>query len=320
MPDADAGRDAQPLAPTAVVLTGPPPRLRARRSPWRNPRLRTRTLLRGSSRKEIMACLNQCSASTGRIAGYDAANHSAGARCIGRSTSTLGRVSLMSVRMRAVLVGAILALVVAPAAEAAKSKKKLGDFRLVSLKVSKKTVTAGSTVVASGRVAEPQGPPRPDRAVTYSLRKGKTSKSGRRLGVRQHQAHEGRQVPQVLRAPARRLHGEAGHVLPDRLRPPRQRHAQGRVRPQAAQGQGQAAARPARRRPSTRATPRASSATRSRPPGMLNHLKALQRDRRRATAATAPPASRATAPRVQYVLDAAARRGLQPDDAGRSTS
>ena len=63
----------------------------------------------------------------------------------------------MSVRMRAVLLGAILALVVAPAAEAAKSKKKLGDFRMVSLKVSKKTVEAGSTVVASGRVQNRKG-------------------------------------------------------------------------------------------------------------------------------------------------------------------
>jgi hypothetical protein len=43
--------------------------------------------------------------------------------------------------MRAVLFGAILALVVAPAAEAAKSKK-LGDFRMVSLKVSKSAEVA----------------------------------------------------------------------------------------------------------------------------------------------------------------------------------
>jgi Zn-dependent M28 family amino/carboxypeptidase len=88
----------------------------------------------------------------------------------------------MSVRMRAAFVGAILTLVLAPAAEAAKSKKKLGDFRLVSLKVSKKTVTAGSTVVASGRVQNRKGRRAQTARVTYTLRKGKKAKSGRRLG------------------------------------------------------------------------------------------------------------------------------------------
>ncbi len=85
--------------------------------------------------------------------------------------------------MRAVLFGAILALVVAPAAEAAKSKRKLGDFRMVSLKVSKKTVTAGSTVVASGRVQNRKGRRAQTARVTYSLRTGKRSKTGRRLGA-----------------------------------------------------------------------------------------------------------------------------------------
>jgi Zn-dependent M28 family amino/carboxypeptidase len=85
--------------------------------------------------------------------------------------------------MRAAFVGAILALVLAPAADAAKSKKKLGDFRMVSLKVSKKTVTAGSTVVASGRVQNRKGRRAQTARVTYTLRKSRKAKSGRRLGA-----------------------------------------------------------------------------------------------------------------------------------------
>src|SRR4051794_30015770 len=97
---------------------------------------------------------------------------------------SLGRDLIdMSVRMRAALVGAILALVAAPAADAAKGQKKLGDFRIASLKVSKKSVQAGSTVVASGRVQNRKGRRAQTARMTYTLRSSKKAKSGRRLGA-----------------------------------------------------------------------------------------------------------------------------------------
>ncbi len=74
----------------------------------------------------------------------------------------------MSVRMRAVLVGAILALVVAPAADAA--KKKSSAFKLSSVKVSKTTVTAGDKVKVSGKAANRKGRKAGKATVTYSLR------------------------------------------------------------------------------------------------------------------------------------------------------
>ena len=122
--------------------------------------------------------------------------------------------------------------------------------------------------------AEPQGPSRPDRADHLLAAQGQEVQDRPPARRRQRQAHEGRQVPLLLRAPARRLLGQAGHVLPDRLRPPRQRHAQGRVRPQAAEGGAKRP--PARRLPvDTRNTSRklrdAITAA-----GMLDHLKALQ--------------------------------------------
>ena len=70
-----------------------------------------------------------------------------------------------------------------PAADAAKSKKKLGDFRIASLKVSKKTATAGSTVKVSGRVQNREGRRAQTARITYTLRKSKTAASGRRLGA-----------------------------------------------------------------------------------------------------------------------------------------
>jgi len=110
----------------------------------------------------------------------------------------------MSVRLRAALLGAILALVATPAADAA-TKKKLGDFRLASLKVSKKSVTAGSTVVASGRVQNRKGRRAQTARVTYTLRKGKKSKSGRRLGgdnIKRTKAGQSRKFSERLRIAA----------------------------------------------------------------------------------------------------------------------
>ena len=83
----------------------------------------------------------------------------------------------MSVRMRAMLVGAILALVVAPAADAA--KKKPSAFKLSGVKVFKSAVTAGDKVKVSGTAANRKGRKAGTTTVTYSLRTKKSAKSPR---------------------------------------------------------------------------------------------------------------------------------------------
>ena len=109
----------------------------------------------------------------------------------------------MSVRMRAVLVGAILALVAAPAADAA--KKKSSAFKLSSVKVSKSAVTAGDKVKVSGKAANRKGRKAGKATVTYSLRAKKSAKSGKRLGkskVKKTKGGKSRKFSKTLTVPA----------------------------------------------------------------------------------------------------------------------
>ncbi len=109
----------------------------------------------------------------------------------------------MSVRMRAMLVGAILALVVAPAADAA--KKKSSAFKLSGVKVSKSAVTAGDKVKVSGKAANRKGRKAGKATVTYSLRTKKSAKSGKRLGkskVKKTKGGKSRKFSKTLTVPA----------------------------------------------------------------------------------------------------------------------
>ena len=109
----------------------------------------------------------------------------------------------MSVRMRAVLVSAILALVMAPAADAA--KKKSSAFKLSGAKVSKSTVTAGDKVKVSGKAANRKGRKAGTAKVTYSLRSKKSAKSGKRLGtskVKRTKGGKSRKFSKTLTIPA----------------------------------------------------------------------------------------------------------------------
>ena len=108
----------------------------------------------------------------------------------------------MSVRMRAALVGALLALVAAPAADAA--KKKAG-FKLSGVKVSESTVTAGDKVKVSGKAANRKGRKAGKTTVIYSLRTKKASKSGKRLGkssVKRTKGGKSRRFSKTLTVPA----------------------------------------------------------------------------------------------------------------------
>ena len=182
----------------------------------------------------------------------------------------------MSVRMRAVLVGAILALVVAPAADAA--KKKPSAFKLSGVKVSKSTVTAGDKVKVTGKAANRKGRKAGTATVTYSLRTKKSAKSGKRLGtskVKKTKGGKSRKFSKTLTVPAAT---KAGTYFVFACIRQGKKVACGA---QAAQGHGQAAA-PARPPPpvDTRNTSRklrdAITAA-----GMLKHLQALQTHRRR---------------------------------------
>jgi Zn-dependent M28 family amino/carboxypeptidase len=105
--------------------------------------------------------------------------------------------------MRAMLVGAILALVVAPAADAA--KKKSSAFKLSGVKVSKSAVTAGDKVKVSGKAANRKGRKAGKATITYSLRAKKSAKSGKRLGkskVKKTKGGKSRKFSKTLTVPA----------------------------------------------------------------------------------------------------------------------
>ena len=109
----------------------------------------------------------------------------------------------MSVRMRAAFAGAVLALVAAPAADAA--KKKPSAFKLSSVKVSKSEVTAGDKVKVSGKAANRNGRKAGKRTVVYSLRTKKSAKSGKRLGtskVKRTKGGKSRKFSKTLTVPA----------------------------------------------------------------------------------------------------------------------
>ena len=111
----------------------------------------------------------------------------------------------MSIRMRAAFAVAILALAAAPAAASAQTKKKLGDFKMLSLKVSKSTVQAGDTLRASGKVRNRKGRRAQTARVTYTLRRSRGARRGTRLGgdnVKRTKAGRSRSFSERLRIPA----------------------------------------------------------------------------------------------------------------------
>jgi Zn-dependent M28 family amino/carboxypeptidase len=112
----------------------------------------------------------------------------------------------MSVRMRAALGGALLALAAAPAAEAQKQKQeKLGDFRMVRAQATPTTVVAGDTVRVSGRVQNRKGRRAQTARVTYTLFRSRTGRSLGRLGgdnVKRTKGGRSRSFSELLRIPA----------------------------------------------------------------------------------------------------------------------
>src|ERR1044072_5894056 len=83
----------------------------------------------------------------------------------------------MSVRMRAAVGGALLALAIAPAAHAAKT----ASFRVTGLKISDQNCAPGDTVRVTGRAANAKRRKAASARVIYALRTSKTAKSGKRL-------------------------------------------------------------------------------------------------------------------------------------------
>ena len=113
----------------------------------------------------------------------------------------------MSVRTRAAVGGALLALAAAPAAEAA---KKPASFSVTGLKVSDTTLAPGQTVRVTGKVRNAKRRKASSGRVIYSLRKSRTARSGARLdseGVERTKAGKSRKFSQRVRISSRTTNG-----------------------------------------------------------------------------------------------------------------